>query len=198
MISAAQEKSLPPLLRLPGELRNQIYGYIFEDARQAVICPGCGTCIPPYDQRNYTLKWHYPASLLGLLETCRMIHAETKLLPFINSSFIGVFGLDAYMTSYLYHSFNRVQMNAIASMILPVAHWPRPNTDEETWIRVIAAYRFGWLTSLGGLKTLTFRLKEKYRAAMKQDLIPVIIHALELRIWQIMGREDVKIDFVCG
>jgi hypothetical protein len=61
------------LLRLPGELRNQIYTYVFTDPRMfsSVSCASAmdvfGNCIDgPH---------------LGLLATCRSIHAEAHMLP---------------------------------------------------------------------------------------------------------------------
>ena len=70
--SAPQPAS--PLLRLPGELRNQIYEYVFSSEEFLFI-----------DEANGTLKlecrngWYKHAALS---RTCRQIHEETRLLSF--------------------------------------------------------------------------------------------------------------------
>ncbi|KAF2132549.1 hypothetical protein P153DRAFT_382174 [Dothidotthia symphoricarpi CBS 119687] len=63
-----------PLLGLPAELRNKIYGYVL-----------CGKTIafelfrtvPGFDENNF-----------NLLRTCRQIHAEAQLLPYAKNTFL--------------------------------------------------------------------------------------------------------------
>ncbi|KAG9204043.1 hypothetical protein G6514_001679 [Epicoccum nigrum] len=71
-----------PLLRLPPEIRNMIYEYVFGDR---MICPvqsWYGTiklkCVPhTRDRHNHALE-----IFTALTKTCRQIHKETRLLPF--------------------------------------------------------------------------------------------------------------------
>lgn len=71
-----------PLLRLPGEIRNRIYEYVFSDH---MICPRRdwnGTiklkCVPTTRGRhNNSFE-----SFIALTKTCRQICEETRLLPF--------------------------------------------------------------------------------------------------------------------
>jgi hypothetical protein len=65
------------LLNLPGELRNSIYEYVFSDTTLHISFAGLmGTT------HN---AWPI-AKPLALLQTCRQLHTETKLLPYINST----------------------------------------------------------------------------------------------------------------
>jgi hypothetical protein len=78
------EKS--PLLRLPAELRNQLYEYVFGDREIDVV----------YNfYRRSTLEYNFEAytssrpdervyNLTALLGSCRQLYAETKFLPFIH------------------------------------------------------------------------------------------------------------------
>lgn len=74
---------LSPLLRLPGELRNKIYEYVFSDQ---TICPSedwlCGTI--KLSCKSTTATWFEDTFevFTALTKTCRQIHEETRLLPF--------------------------------------------------------------------------------------------------------------------
>lgn len=85
-----------PLLCLPAELRNRIYGYVFGVPWIRACCGsdrfctywGCNECIDDILYR-FKFKFHYPRRLLALTETCRQIHEETKILPFVLNKFHG-------------------------------------------------------------------------------------------------------------
>ncbi|KAI8939904.1 hypothetical protein NX059_003634 [Plenodomus lindquistii] len=67
----AANASESPLLRLPAELRNAIYGYMFGDAYFIVGFQNHTTTIV-YRNKQY----------LALLYVCRQTYTETALLPF--------------------------------------------------------------------------------------------------------------------
>jgi hypothetical protein len=72
-----------PFLRLPGELRNKIYKYVFSGKE---VCPFVTrdsivrlNCILA-STRDYRCSAF--ESYVALTKTCRQIHQETRLLPF--------------------------------------------------------------------------------------------------------------------
>ncbi|KAF1969026.1 hypothetical protein BU23DRAFT_571930 [Bimuria novae-zelandiae CBS 107.79] len=69
-----------PFLKLPTELRNKIYGYVFSDN---LIFVRCGRDIELF---FWTKSMEDPPHM-DLLYTCRSIYAETRLLPLINSTY---------------------------------------------------------------------------------------------------------------
>lgn len=91
---------MSPFLRLPAEIRNQIYGYIFGNT-SIEICQQ-GKCTARNPHRDVELvpgaHTHYPPELLHLLEVCKQIHAETKLLVF---SVGGISGGHLHIESFL-------------------------------------------------------------------------------------------------
>jgi hypothetical protein len=67
-----RNRQISPLLRLPGEIRNSIYGYMFASER-IIFARRSGASVedtPPEPRLSF-----------GLLRTCREINAETNLLP---------------------------------------------------------------------------------------------------------------------
>ncbi|KAI4647686.1 hypothetical protein J4E93_004096 [Alternaria ventricosa] len=69
-----------PLLRLPAELRNIVYGYVFEGNRYAL---GGYLFTGKRPEEGNTLIWRTSRSNdIGLLLACRQLHAETALLPY--------------------------------------------------------------------------------------------------------------------
>ena len=104
-----QPQPTPPLLRLPGEVRNMIYAYVFSDlewstvSRAALFYTKTGdpifrrTCWSwmrllfgrsyPTDRREY---FQYEANdyrIFALTQTCRQIRAESRLLPYKYASY---------------------------------------------------------------------------------------------------------------
>lgn len=71
-----------PLLRLPGEIRNRIYEYVFSDHRIWPRKDWHGTiklkCVPATRGR-YNNSFE---RFIALTKTCRQIREETRLLPF--------------------------------------------------------------------------------------------------------------------
>jgi hypothetical protein len=78
-----------PLLRLPGEIRNRIYDFVFEDVVHDIKYPEevrCGELEIPADY----VKPRYeetPPSYLGLLTSCSAIYKEVQILPFTLPTF---------------------------------------------------------------------------------------------------------------
>ncbi|KAF3001553.1 hypothetical protein E8E13_009730 [Curvularia kusanoi] len=71
-----QNQKQSPLLRLPGELRNKIYGYFFSDYDIHMECEGfsfVGGSEFPHLRGN---------QLVAMSAVCRQLHDETALLPF--------------------------------------------------------------------------------------------------------------------
>jgi hypothetical protein len=62
-----------PLLHLPGELRNQIYGYVLGDLKLKFYL--------------YKASFRKKGNKLELLFTCRQVYAETALLPYTLNTF---------------------------------------------------------------------------------------------------------------
>jgi hypothetical protein len=78
----ALPQSALPLLRLPGEIRNRIYEYVFSDQTIHTVMDGpSGTiklsCKTTYDQSDDSYEKY-----IALTKTCRQIHQEARLLPF--------------------------------------------------------------------------------------------------------------------
>lgn len=83
-----QNQRQSPLLRLPGELRNQIYHYALEGIHIVVE-----EDIESYVTRGGRLYWtrawqgrsdklRQPKAFLGLTQACHQVHSEIGLLPF--------------------------------------------------------------------------------------------------------------------
>jgi hypothetical protein len=76
-----------PLLRLPGELRNKIYAYVFDTPESWIITfhSTTVTCTPePASTQNSSTQTSSTQSLptfLALTTTSRQIRAETHLMP---------------------------------------------------------------------------------------------------------------------
>ena len=74
-----------PLLRLPGELRNKIYAYVFRSRSMPsrLFSLQCRTAGRPPDLRHRRLSLiHLECVDVALMRTCRQIRAETRLLPY--------------------------------------------------------------------------------------------------------------------
>jgi hypothetical protein len=79
----ASPDSASPLLRLPGEIRNRIYEYVFS-----------GQEVDTFEDRNGIIRLRGKLgdtedfrcsafeSYVALTKTCRQIHQDTRLLPF--------------------------------------------------------------------------------------------------------------------
>jgi hypothetical protein len=86
MHSSALDQTNSPLLRLPAELRNRVYEYVFGDVRLILgNWPGA---------RIMTTTGH-DANALALATTSCQLYVETKLLPFVLGHLL------AYSVGYL-------------------------------------------------------------------------------------------------
>jgi hypothetical protein len=75
-----------PLLRLPAELRNKIYGYVLTQEAIRVAGPwGCDTCTRPL----WVQHAHYPRHILNILEVCQQTYTEGRLLVFSLNQHVG-------------------------------------------------------------------------------------------------------------
>jgi hypothetical protein len=86
--SVQRNQELSPLLRLPGELRNRIYGYVHDG--QALTIPGDMPSLAPDSPASPTTLEDYRDIRLRLrkallcAQVCRQISNESSLLPFTN------------------------------------------------------------------------------------------------------------------
>jgi hypothetical protein len=84
-----------PLLRLPAELRNQIYGYVFEDNECCLHERAPPVHVPIGRKRAAKKRGSSPdpppsqlPGRFGLRSTCRQIYHETKLLTLLNTTLV--------------------------------------------------------------------------------------------------------------
>ncbi|EAT88237.1 hypothetical protein HBH56_092960 [Parastagonospora nodorum] len=104
-----------PLLRLPAEIRNDIFamaiGGHFIRVCSTVQCELCR------NNRSVGCAVHCPPDLLSLTATCRQIHAETRPLPFTVNTFCG-YARD--MARTFDAIFDRTQLESIASLCIMI------------------------------------------------------------------------------
>ena len=98
-----QEKCI--LLRLPPELRNAVYKYVFLEDNIEICAPHSKKT----DSHSHT---HYPKQNLQLLQTCRQVYTEARLLPFASNQFKGSHWALRSITKLL----SREQANAISTI----------------------------------------------------------------------------------
>ncbi|KAH9879390.1 hypothetical protein J1614_002830 [Plenodomus biglobosus] len=84
-----------PLLRLPAEIRNRIYSFVF-CTEPILICfvtsyatRAVDKCPIPTSIRRRPSHIHYSRLNLALIETCRQAYFECRLLPFLLNTFEG-------------------------------------------------------------------------------------------------------------
>jgi hypothetical protein len=93
--SPPQIQYASPILRLPAELRNNVYNHVFRVRTIPLYCPPYAAHAPgkPFWStmgfQKHQVHVHYPRGNLALLGTCRQIYSEAKLLPFTLNTFIG-------------------------------------------------------------------------------------------------------------
>ncbi|KAJ4372416.1 hypothetical protein N0V83_004190 [Neocucurbitaria cava] len=164
------------LLRLPGEIRNQIYEYIFR-GHTLYLCQKTFDA-PPDMQKQKKTMIHYKRERLALLETCRQICAEARLLPF---KLNGIAGSFETMSRAITHGLRRGQANALTTMDMTFA---KGTTDRNLDARSIL-----WVVGgLTGLKQLTIRYVEKEPCAeWEQKLKMQVIELIKSRKFAIKG-----------
>jgi hypothetical protein len=91
--SIARNRQQSPLLRLPPEIRNRIYGLVL-GGKQIQVCDAknCASrhrCRSRKQKNRYDTYFHLRRRDLALLVSCHQIHEETKLLPFNHNEFEG-------------------------------------------------------------------------------------------------------------
>lgn len=112
-----------PLLRLPAELRNQIYTLLFSSL-PILICFTTSYATRPIDPCPFPIskprRWshmHYSRLRLSLTEVCRQTYAETRLLPFALNTFTGY---PEAMLSAFPGRLYRAQLDSITTVHLTV------------------------------------------------------------------------------
>lgn len=90
--SFVSQQSTSPLLRLPAELRNKIYAYVFSGYRISVIFfPGGGSfCYATLSGTE--LRFHSSGrkafkTIIAFSRTCRLLYAESRVLPYKYSTY---------------------------------------------------------------------------------------------------------------
>ncbi|KAH3914708.1 hypothetical protein HBH56_092980 [Parastagonospora nodorum] len=144
-----------PLLRLPAELRTQIFTYVFAVGAATLCGHGkCSECIIGFGCENrfdeVKWKWHYPRTLLNLLLVSRQLYAETKFLIFSTNMFAGCAeDLGAiFLTKTSHEQLSTVRtIGLLVSEITCVANCPEQVID-----RISGSYPA--LQNLSSLKTL--------------------------------------------
>ena len=91
-----------PLLRLPGEVRNMIYAYVFSDLkwsiarREAWVYTKIGDPIKCYPTKQSECFGYEPNDyrIFALTQICRQIRAESRLLPYRYASYGAIRSVD--------------------------------------------------------------------------------------------------------
>ncbi|CAO2653658.1 Nn.00g030690.m01.CDS01 [Neocucurbitaria sp. VM-36] len=86
-----RNQSVSPLLRLPGEIRNKIYHYVFRvDGIKIWVFPETNPSGGNFRMvhalcpaNNIRMCWWYLSNHIHLTAVCRQIHAEAALLPYM-------------------------------------------------------------------------------------------------------------------
>lgn len=101
-----------PLVRLPAEISNQIYGYVLTNKFNIAICTEdyCdlhpdGPVGGPLSVARMLMHAHFPRHILHLLEVCQQTYAEARLIPFGVNCVKGEAGeVNDYLSSGLLNS----------------------------------------------------------------------------------------------
>jgi hypothetical protein len=175
-----------PLLRLPAELRNRVYDYVFGNI---VITMARATNRGPAKRRR-TYRYYLSArqqsssknlkSLCGLIFVCRKLYAETQLLPFTSSMF--------YIET---HCIKRLQLTVAPRLWAVVSHIsmdysairPQYCTSKEI-------FDYCDLVSLVGLKRITVLGCPDYCRLNKAGEDKIVAN-----LRQHTGRDDIVVEF---
>jgi hypothetical protein len=82
--STARNRVQSPLLRLPGEIRNQIYGHAFAGKMISLAYRGSFYL---YDAESEKRETYTLNELVGATTTCHQVRSETTVLPFRYNEF---------------------------------------------------------------------------------------------------------------
>ncbi|EFQ95529.1 hypothetical protein PTT_06326 [Pyrenophora teres f. teres 0-1] len=121
-----------PLLRLPAELRNKVYTYVFHTPP-----------IRPYRDHRVYGAWAYSRRRLRLLQVCRQVYFEARLVPFTCNVFAGY---AEHVIELLVTNFAREQAGMVAKVRIDVD--------------AFAVYREGVIPEVGLKKWFTGELWE--------------------------------------
>ncbi|CAN9441274.1 unnamed protein product [Alternaria alternata] len=165
-----------PLLRLPAELRNKIYEYVF-----------LSHPVRPFREHREWPYWAYPRSQLNLLETCRQIYFEAKLFPFALNVFVGY---AEHVIELLLTTFTASQTNTISTVRL--------------YVDAFGVYRDGKLPEIGLNAWFIEELGDMCQLVSLSEVtliwfgsdIEVVREHLEMAVLSIFkeaGRADIKI-----
>ncbi|RMZ66580.1 tetratricopeptide-like helical [Pyrenophora seminiperda CCB06] len=121
-----------PLLRLPAELRNKIYNYVFHSPP-----------IRPYRDHRVYGAWAYSRRQLSLLQVCRQVYFEARLVPFKCNVFVGY---AEHVIELLVTSFAPQQADVISTV--------------DIYVDAFAVYRDGVIPDVGLKKWFTSELAE--------------------------------------
>ncbi|KAF1832936.1 hypothetical protein BDW02DRAFT_624666, partial [Decorospora gaudefroyi] len=140
-----------PLLRLPAELRNKIYRFVLGGNH---IRPYCETVMGVWEVSFP--GWAYSRLQLALLEVCRQVYAETKLLPFSLNRFVGY---PEHMFELLATSLTPTQANALKTVYF--------------YVDQFGIYGLGDMPHCGLTRWFTVNLMElgKYEGLQKVGLV---------------------------
>jgi hypothetical protein len=116
--STTRNRQESPLLRLPPELRTHIYE-IALGGRRIQVCDvkSCAStrhrCRTRAKKLTYDTYFHLRRRYLALLVTCRQVHEETKLFPFMLNEFVG-YHWEIHLATY--YRLTDAQVSAITNI----------------------------------------------------------------------------------
>lgn len=112
-----------PFLLLPAEIRNVVYSHVLSCTPIRVCFAttyatrAIDTCPYAASVRRHYSHIHYSHRLLSLIETCRQIYTETRVIPFNINTFIG---FPEAITAGLSHNLYRHQFDCVTAVHLLV------------------------------------------------------------------------------
>jgi hypothetical protein len=129
--STLRNQKESPLLRLPAELRDKIYGYVFSGGRIIPHFSPIRNTFAIFQGfiRNQTIFGPvHGDNPLALLYVCRQTYAETALLPFQEFVFaVGGLGVDSF--NLMMDAFTKQQRESIRHVAL--SSWGLPKILSE-------------------------------------------------------------------
>ncbi|CAO2656961.1 Nn.00g057640.m01.CDS01 [Neocucurbitaria sp. VM-36] len=119
-----------PLLRLPGEIRNKIYIYIFRVGSVRVCCERLSPTATNAYPKHAVI--HYMRRHLAIIEACRQTYAEAHRLPFTLNEIVGsAESINAAFTD----RFSKAQAGALTAIDISISwetqyeRYPRSRAD---------------------------------------------------------------------
>jgi hypothetical protein len=166
-----------PLLRLPGEIRNFIYEYVFrEDARYNLAAKTFPKEQPTLEDVRDIRLFPVVPHRLALVRTCRQLYIETALLPLQFNTF--VFRLHNFR-DFGSSQLTLAQRNAIRAieirMVAGSKGWLFMSVHGSLWSKTskevaIAADDLSFRTLLPGLQNVKIEVVDSLKAAKSRCL----------------------------